>query len=165
MGKRTFVISDTHFSHRLMVSLRGFSTPEEMDECMISHWNSVVKEGDRVYHLGDFCLNRAALGIAARLNGNIVLIKGNHDIFKLKDHAMYFDDLRAYKYLTHHKIILSHIPIHPGQLENRWNFNIHGHIHEHSLEDKRYVNVCVEKTQYKPILLDEIIERTKQIAI
>ena len=67
MGKQTWVVSDTHFSHKLLATLRGFASPEEMDEVLIQNWNSLVKPHDRVYHLGDFCINRAAIKIAALL--------------------------------------------------------------------------------------------------
>lgn len=165
--KRTWVISDTHFSHRLMASVRGFATTEEMDEEMITKWNSVVQPYDRVYHLGDFAINRKAIKIAALLNGNIVLIKGNHDIFKLSDYADYFDDIRAYKVLSDANVILSHIPIHPDQLiwgpKGRYSVNIHGHTHEFELSDPRYVNACVEHTEFAPVLLDLYLDKVKKI--
>ena len=167
MAHSSWVISDTHFSHRLMATLSGFTTTEEMDEVLISKWNALVKPHDRVYHLGDFCINRKAIPIAARLNGNIVLIKGNHDIFKLKDYVDYFDDIRAYKVLTDANVILSHIPLHPSQLwdgtTGRYSVNIHGHTHEFKLSDPRYVNACVEHTENSPVLLDIYLRKVKEI--
>lgn len=163
--KATWVTSDSHFSHKLMSTLRGFNSPEEMDEVLISKWNSRISPRDRVYHLGDFAINRRAIAaIAPRLNGNIVLIKGNHDIFKLSDYTDYFDDIRAYKVLSC-GVILSHIPIHPDQLwdgsRGRYLANVHGHTHERELNDPRYINVCVEKTNLSPVKLDEILQRVK----
>ncbi|MGA1873758.1 MAG: hypothetical protein ACMUHY_08805, partial [Thermoplasmatota archaeon] len=38
-----------------------------------------------------------------------VLIKGNHDIFKLTDYTKYFRDIRGYHVMN--GLILSHIPI------------------------------------------------------
>jgi calcineurin-like phosphoesterase family protein len=40
-----------------------------MDEDLINNWNSVVKEHDKVYHLGDVVINRKALQLVKRLNG------------------------------------------------------------------------------------------------
>lgn len=150
-----------------MASVRGFATTEEMDEEMITKWNSVVQPYDRVYHLGDFAINRKAIKIAALLNGNIILIKGNHDIFKLSDYVDYFDDLRAYKVLTDSNVILSHIPLHPSQLwdgtTGRYSVNIHGHTHEVKLSDPRYINACVEHTENAPVLLDLYLDKVKKI--
>ncbi len=162
--KNTFFISDTHFGHRNIINftdndnkpLRPFDTVEEMDECMVERWNSVVKEGDRVYHLGDVVINRKALPIMDRLNGKKVLIKGNHDIFRLRDYVKYFDDIRAYKVMPKHGIICSHIPIHPESLE-RWKLNIHGHLHANVLADKKYRSVCVEQINYTPISFEELL--------
>ena len=55
-------------------------------------------------------------------------------------------------------MMLTHIPIHPGQL-NRFDANIHGHIHDRKIDDKRYVNVSVEQINYTPISLDEVLYR------
>jgi Predicted phosphoesterase or phosphohydrolase len=154
---KTFLISDTHFSHANILNftrpdgerLRPFASVEEMDEVMVERWNSVVSAGDKVYHLGDFCINRRALPIARRLNGRKILIKGNHDIFKLHEYAALFDDVRAYWPLD--GMLLSHIPVHHGQLEHRWSHNIHGHLHNHRLGDSRYECVCVEQINYTPV--------------
>ena len=63
---------------------RPFETVERMNKEMIKKWNSVVKEGDKIYHLGDFIFGKKdiAAEIISRLNGNIYLIKGNHDHMK-----------------------------------------------------------------------------------
>jgi calcineurin-like phosphoesterase family protein len=154
-----------------------------MDETMVKNWNDRVKQNDRVYHLGDVVINRKALPILNRLNGRKCLVKGNHDIFKLNDYLPYFDDIRSYRVFPELGLICSHIPVHPAQLESRFKRNIHGHLHSNyimkdvykgntfnsiTLEhipfyekalDERYVNICVEKTNFAPISLEEILER------
>lgn len=161
----TWLISDTHFGHANILNfkrddgtpLRDFSTVEEMDECMIHNWNSVVDHKDRVYHLGDVVINRKFLKVLDRLNGHKVLIKGNHDIFKLDDYAAYFDDIRAYHVLD--GLFLSHVPVHPDSL-GRFGCNIHGHLHyrevvdSNGVADMRYWNVSVERIGYTPISLE-----------
>jgi len=82
-----------------------------MDEDMIEKWNNVVGPKDKVYHLGDVVINRKAIPTLARLNGDKVLIKGNHDIFKLSDYTPYFRDIRGYHVMNNY--ILSHVPVHP----------------------------------------------------
>ena len=119
-----WLVSDTHFGHENVLKftdrdgnlIRGsrFSSVEEMDEHMVERWNNVVKDGDKVYHLGDVVINRKALGIMRRLNGDKVLIRGNHDIFKDDDYRQHFRELRAYHVMN--GMILSHIPIHEESL-------------------------------------------------
>jgi len=53
-----------------------------MDETLIENWNSRVKLGDIVFHLGDFAFKSSKSdikNILDRLNGQIILIAGNHD--------------------------------------------------------------------------------------
>ena len=165
----TWFISDTHFGHENIIKflndkgdrIRPFDTVSEMDERMVQNWNTVVRPQDRVYHLGDVAINRRCLPILSRLNGKKVLIKGNHDIFPLKDYTPYFEDIRAYKVLPRHGVICSHIPVHPNQMQKRWVLNIHGHMHQNTLEDDRYVNICVEHTDYTPVDLDTILAACK----
>ena len=130
-----FLVSDTHFGHKGVchftrndgvTKLRPFDTPEEMDEFMVEAWNARVRPNDKVYHLGDVVINRKALKIMSRLNGDKVLIRGNHDIFRDDEYREYFRELRAYHVMN--GMILSHIPIHEESL-GRFGVNIHGHLH------------------------------------
>lgn len=84
-----FYVSDTHWCHQRLLSMqpRPFSTIEEHDEYLIEAWNSVVRDDDIVYHLGDvfFSLSRNAdrvREIFNRLKGKKHLIIGNHDVDK-----------------------------------------------------------------------------------
>jgi len=169
-----FLVSDTHFGHlgvcRFMrndgvTKLRPWDTPEEMDEEMIRRWNERVRPNDKVYHLGDVVINRRALPTLARLNGDKVLIRGNHDIFRDDEYREYFRELRAYHVMN--GMILSHIPIHSDSL-GRFGTNIHGHTHANRVMtevwgeykiDVRYHCVCVEQTDFAPILFEDVIKR------
>ena len=80
----TLFISDTHFGHTNIIPYcdRPFVSVEQMNRYMIQQWNSVVKKNDTVYHLGDFslCISPEEVkDIVSQLNGNIRLVKGNHD--------------------------------------------------------------------------------------
>ena len=50
-----FFIADTHFGHSEIMNYenRPFSSVEEMDNTIISNWNSVVSDNDKVFVLGD----------------------------------------------------------------------------------------------------------------
>jgi len=166
----TFLVSDTHFGHagvcRFLqndgvTKLRPWDTAEEMDEAMVKAWNERVRPNDKVYHLGDVVINRRALPILSRLNGDKVLIRGNHDIFKDEDYTPYFRSLRGYHVMN--GMILSHIPIHEASL-GRFGVNIHGHLHANRVMkdgavDVRYHCVCVEQTDFAPILLEDVVKR------
>jgi calcineurin-like phosphoesterase family protein len=172
-----FLVSDTHFGHtgvcRFMrndgvTKLRPWDNADEMDEEMVKRWNDRVKPKDKVYHLGDVVINRKALSIMSRLNGDKVLIRGNHDIFRDDEYRQYFRELRAYHVMN--GMILSHIPIHTESL-GRFGTNIHGHLHANRVMtevwgeykiDPRYHCVCVEQTDYTPILFEDVIKRIKE---
>lgn len=172
-----FLVSDTHFGHAGVcrftradgcTPLRPWDSADEMDEAMVERWNERVRPNDKVYHLGDVVINRRALGIMRRLNGDKVLIRGNHDIFRDDEYREHFRELRAYHVMN--GMILSHIPIHSESL-GRFGVNIHGHTHANrvmlpgfngkitDIVDVRYHCVCVEQTDFAPILFEDVIKR------
>ena len=162
-----FLISDTHFGHFNSLKwahddgtpMREFESVEEMDETMVRNWNSVVSSKDKVYHLGDVSMSHKELPILDRLNGEKVLIKGNHDVGKLSQYMKYFKDVRASHQLS--GMLLTHIPVHPESLA-RWGINLHGHLHTNVVKDfmgnpdTRYFNVSVERINFTPISLETI---------
>ena len=173
-----FLVSDTHFGHTGVckftrndgvTKLRPWDNADEMDEEMVKRWNETVRPNDKVYHLGDVVINRKALKTLWRLNGDKVLIRGNHDIFRDDEYRQHFRELRAYHVMN--GMILSHIPIHPESL-GRFGTNIHGHLHANRVMiqkhakatpeiDPRYHCVCVEQTDFRPILFEDVIKRIK----
>ena len=170
-----FLVSDTHFGHagvcRFLredgTKLRPWDNPDEMDEEMVKRWNETVRPNDKVYHLGDVVINRKALKTLGRLNGDKVLIKGNHDIFRLEEYTQYFRDIRAYHVMN--GMILSHVPVHTESIA-RFGTNIHGHLHANRVKvkvedgeiiDPRYFNVSVEQIDFRPILFEEAITRIR----
>ena len=168
-----FFTSDTHFGHVNICNftnydgspVRPWDSVEEMDEEMVKRWNDTVGPKDKVYHLGDVVINRKSLQILDRLNGDKVLIKGNHDIFPLKDYVKYFRDIRAYHVMN--GCILSHIPVHKGSIA-RFGTNIHGHTHGNRVLDAEgnidtdYFCVCVEQTDYTPIAFEDVLKKIKE---
>lgn len=135
----------------------------EGDKFLLDRWNQVVKPEDRVYVMGDLSMNRRSISLIAEANGRKKLVKGNHDIFKLKDYLPYFDDI-----LATHKLgdfILSHIPIHRESIPRWCRGNIHAHIHwrkvmldteDGPVEDPLYFNTCVECIDFRPISFNDI---------
>jgi calcineurin-like phosphoesterase family protein len=158
-----FLISDTHFGHVGVTQflredgtkLRPWDNIEEMDEALVSNWNKIVTPKDKVYHLGDVVINRKHLKTLLRLNGEKVLVKGNHDIFRINEYLEHFKDVRGYHILDN--LIMSHIPIHPDS-RGRFRGNIHGHLHANTVGDPWYYNVSVEQINYTPIPFETVRE-------
>lgn len=176
---KTWLYSDPHFYHTGIcrftdydgAPVRPWDCAEKMSEDMIKWYNAMVSEDDRVYILGDVAFTRRNLERSLpRLKGRKVLVKGNHDTDKLSYYAKHFDDVRAY--VVKKGFVMSHIPLHPSSL-GRWGLNIHGHTHGNNVgrlvsvgkalveteePDLRYKNVCVEQTNFRPILLDDVLK-------
>lgn len=161
-----FLTADTHFSHAKVCTfttpdgsfLRPWRDVDEMDEALVENWNRVVKPNDKVYHLGDVAIQRKGLQVLDRLNGDKILIKGNHDTFKIADYYPRFRDIRAYWVMDNYSF--SHIPVHPDALM-RFKGNVHGHLHAGRVLcegkiDPRYLCVCVEQTNYAPTAWEDV---------
>ena len=165
-----FVISDTHFTHTNSWAkfklkdgspMRPFNSNEEMDETMIDNWNRVVTDHDTVYHLGDVVINKKGLALVNRLKGRKILIRGNHDIF---DDQLYrdagFEQIHGVRVFVD-RWIMSHIPLHPDSVTDRFRVNVHGHYHANEVMlddaiDPRYISACVEMNDYTPVSFDEL---------
>lgn len=169
--------SDPHFGHRNMVEkfvtadgkpARPFATVEEMDEFIVEQHNKHVKPSDHWYCLGDVAMRAEHLPIVKRLNGHKRLVRGNHDIFKTKIYLQYFEEIHGCRVLDN--LLFTHIPVAPWSLA-RFDANVHGHVHHNEPLVYRvahprggqgfdragvYVNVSVERTNYRPVTLEEI---------
>lgn len=162
--KKIWVVSDLHLCHQAILKYesRPWNTVEEMNEALIERWNSVVGPSDRVYLLGDIHFgSKKNIELVGRLNGRKVLIKGNHDNQKIQEYLKYFDDVRGC--VERYGYILTHIPVHPNE-KRRYKGNIHGHLHADVIVnsngelDNWYFNACVERNNYTPVLLENIIK-------
>lgn len=133
-----FFISDLHFGHvnALAFDNRPFATIEKHDEYIINRWNNTIGIDDDVYLLGDISWYGSVktLEIFNQLNGNIHLIKGNHDLKLLKNPELRarFMEIVDYKELELEKgkkIVLSHYPI-PCYNKHHYGWiHLYGHVH------------------------------------
>lgn len=172
MSRDIWVISDTHFLQESILRykdengdlIRGkiFSSSDDMDEYMIQKWNSVIKDGDIVYHLGDVFsgdINKFDI-LWARLKGRKRLIIGNHDDVVLFSNKKYFQKIMLWRKFPEYNLLLSHVPVHSDSLYNfktkEYMKNVHGHTHQSGPTDNKYINVSVEKIGYTPINLEEL---------
>lgn len=145
--------SDTHWGHSNIIKYskrpflfdpsRGPEDPRNrnvdlMDETLIKNWNYVVAPDDMIYHLGDFAFykdQRKTRNVLRRLNGNKVLILGNHDEYLEPETLRMFSSVHKMLEIKvpdpdvgKQKIVLLHYSM------NVWNKSHHGswHLFGHS---------------------------------
>lgn len=182
---KVFFTSDLHFGHEnvLRFDHRPWKTAEEMDAELIRRWNNKVAPGDLVYVLGDLIWKTRdgdAPELLKQLNGQIILIKGNHDRFvnngaakKCLAGVKDYDDIAVtLNDGVTRRCILSHyfIPMYNG---HRYGA-IHLHGHSHNTEEaKEELEIAAELNKrgykneiynvgcmywnYEPVTLDEIL--------
>jgi len=161
---RVFIISDLHFSHKNMAIKRGFKDETEHDNFIIEQWNKVVLIKDTVWILGDITMGKSSpYSLLDKLNGIKKVVLGNHDQPQhVKELMKYVNSVCGM--IKYKGYILSHCPVHESEIE-RFGKNIHGHVHENSLNDERYINVSCEVVNFTPILFPIKTDRPKELAL
>ena len=169
-----FFTSDTHFYHNNIIKYcnRPFKSVEDMNEIIIRNWNRVVGPDDYVFHLGDFCFAGSDKWkeIVSRLNGHIILIKGNHDhiskpMESLFDHVSYQMSIEINK----EKVYLNHYPFltYAGPYKKTPVYQLFGHVHtkkDMTGKDKGRLtllfntqyDVGVDNNNYTPVSWEEV---------
>lgn len=150
---KQFLIADTHISHKQIIEYeaRPFTDYHEMNEFLVQCWNSVVSKNDTVYHVGDLYLYKP-YDYIERLNGNIILIRGNHDD-KTTGHYKKLGIKAVFDYFVIEDCVLTHRPL----IWTNNRFNIHGHTHSFRENDDSHFCVSVEMINYTPILLEKVL--------
>jgi calcineurin-like phosphoesterase family protein len=164
-AKRWF-ISDLHLNHDKMLELddsgqpyRPFSSIDEMNNTILENINECVKDDGRLFVLGDVLFKPAtSYHLLERLPKRSILILGNHDTLTSNNYYLnYFKKVVLWINFEEYDFVCSHVPLMPEMFRNV-AFNVHGHTHKHKLNDARYINVCVENTDYKPVSLEQILD-------
>ena len=181
-----FFTSDTHFGHSKIIDYckRPFSSIEEHDKTLIQNWNNVVGQDDTVFHLGDFAYGNSQFisNIIKQLNGNIILIKGNHDLRNMNP-TLYniFSDAvyQARILIDKQTVYLNHFPFlcfEHGDInlyKDNYSIQLFGHVHSGPLTSSEDVNrlnilfptqydVGVDNNNYTPISWTDIKNKIKQ---
>lgn len=172
-----FFISDLHLGHNNVIKftyedgtrLRPFDSIEEHDAHVVDEINKVVRPHDRLIIVGDCVVNKNHMSRLDWINGKKTLVMGNHDPVDPEFITPYFEKIAGA--LSIDQFIVTHIPVHPNQLEYRFKGNIHGHLHGLSVKtpryvpeesmymeqiDERYYNVSIESLNYTPVSLEDI---------
>ena len=166
-----YYTSDLHLCHHNIIKLCGrpYSNVDEMNTDLIERWNAKVKPTDTVYILGDMFFkqqdSKYVTQTLLKLNGEKILITGNHDQFLkvLGNVYRYFKDVTAYMKIFDEgrQVILFHYPIEEWDGFYRGSYHLYGHVHNNEgelLEIKNRFNVGVDVNEFEPKTLDELIQ-------
>ena len=191
---RKWFISDLHFGHNNILKYqknRDFGSVERMDEHIINSWNKYIAKKDLVYVIGDFSFHdfEKTKEIMGRLNGEIILILGNHDKFRkytIHDWVeLGFKDVKDEEIVRLSngvQYLLKHYPYAQGFFGKLWKkislqkkyfrpymafypvdagmWHIHGHFHGGKALIGRQINVNVDTWNFKPVSEAQIIKMT-----
>jgi calcineurin-like phosphoesterase family protein len=177
MARNIWVTSDTHYNHAKILTFndyngnrtREFDNVDQMNEFLITQWNSVVKPGDIVYNLGDvFFGDRDTFKKDwPKFNGSKRLIIGNHDDIEFLSSGGFFKKTLFWRMFTEHGLIFHHVPLHltslfRGKDVSRPMFQVHGHTHTMgSPKMGPYTSVCVEMRNYTPVNIEDLALEAK----
>ena len=159
----TFFTADTHFGHGNIIKYcnRPFKNSFEMDEMIIENWNNKIQKHDNVYHLGDFAFREpeTILKYIDRLNGNIFLIKGNHDRINgdIKNKFVWVRDLAEIK-VNDQNITLCHYAMKVWNKSHHGSWHLYGHSHGTLPDDlySRSYDVGMDANNFTPLSFEEI---------
>lgn len=165
--------SDLHFNHQNILKYepvsRPFETVEEMNEVLIKNWNDRVHSKDTVYVLGDLSMGSydKIAPLIKRLNGKIILVRGNHDTPKrievYKSLGIEVQDIAYIRYKGRF-FILCHFPIASEEFmdmvvrDNSEVVNLYGHIHHNAPKGyhKGTYHVGVDTNDLAPVSIHQI---------
>jgi calcineurin-like phosphoesterase family protein len=164
-----------HFGHKAIAGHRGWENVEEHDAHLIEQWNKVVAKRDTTYIVGDVTMEKSKDYYKLdQLNGRKIVVLGNHDRHQdIKLLLEYVDGIAGA--VDYKGFILTHVPIHPNEVQF-YRGNIHAHIHhENKLEEvivsdsyldegnkpaptlRKYFNVDAHLMGYQPKSIEELL--------
>lgn len=181
--------ADEHYGHANIIAFeqRPFRDSAHMADELVARHNARVGKKDRVWHVGDFSLDhRQVKRILPRLNGEHILVAGNHD-GPHPCHRHHSRDARRYidmgfrsvfvQYEHYAGFLLCHLPYAAG-IDSKENAHegrypefrpkddgktvlVHGHVHSCWQTRGRMVNVGVDVWDYQPISLESVLALVK----
>jgi calcineurin-like phosphoesterase family protein len=174
---RYWFSSDYHLGHANIIKYcnRPFGSLEEMNETIIKNHNERVKPEDTIFLIGDFCFRNSAGGKVgegiqvkakeweARLNGNIIHIKGNHDY---SNSTKTIIEKLVIRY-GGKKICLIH---NPKYADINYEINFTGHIHTDweifklvkANKETCCINVGVDVNKFRPVSFEELMKKYRR---
>lgn len=162
-----YLISDTHFAHANIIEYcdRPFDSEDEMNDHMLTEWNTTISPEDEVLFLGDLAManDTESRNWFSKLNGEKTFLQGNHDsedeeVLPIPLHDTFKFDYSEYSFFC------SHYP--PEETPDSFDgWVLHGHTHNNEMDaypfinpETKTVNLSVELIGYTPIHIEELIE-------
>jgi calcineurin-like phosphoesterase family protein len=180
-----YFTSDLHLGHdqEFIWGARGFNSVAEMNEKIITRWNSRITKDDDVYILGDLVMGGVEnVELLKQLNGKIHIIYGNHDGPKKREAYAELENvvecgwanMIKYKkysfYLSHYPTITDNEDIGEIVSPKECVINLFGHTHQfddfYDTNDGynfRMYHVGVDSHDCFPVPIDEVIEEIKMV--
>lgn len=177
-----YFTSDLHWGHGNVINFcaRPFKDVHDMNESLIKNWNSKIKSTDTVFVLGDMalCSFKEFEPMAKRLNGNKILIRGNHDHYSVSQynrlgfqvfheatlkiggkivrlsHFPYM--LPWYKRLFAFKSELRYLERRPPKIKGEWLLHGHSHVKYKKADDGNRIHIGVDAWNFSPVSQYEI---------
>lgn len=199
MSQNIFFTSDTHYNHKNIVRgtsewkgfeeggshqrTRDFDTLEEHNEILVKSINSLVKENDILYHLGDWSFggHENIKIFRNRLNcKNIHLIFGNHDQHIEPRDSPYRGCFNSAQYVKQFSLrlgtektgkygkqgfFLSHYSHQVWNQHHHGVIHLFGHSHGTIKGIGKSMDVGVDTNNLYPYHLDEILDIMKNTDI
>lgn len=145
-----------------------------MDDTLIANINSCVKQDDEIWHLGDVIFGHVdnLPYIFDRIvckNWRLVA-HGNHDhkLISRGYDKTHFLSSEKYSEVRHRGILICmfHYPIGSWNEIGRGSIQLHGHCHgNYSRTIGRQMDVGVDVTSFKPLLLDDIVDAMVKVPV
>jgi calcineurin-like phosphoesterase family protein len=143
------------------------SRVKEMDETMISNWNSVVHRNDKVYILGDFAWKHHSHYLGA-LKGKKILIRGNHDEMSQDELKLFTEvyDMRLVPLPMGKKAFCCHFAM--TSWPSSWSgvYMFHGHSHGRIKEVPGVLrcDVGVDVWDFAPVRAEVLITKMEEFS-
>jgi len=160
-----WVTADHHFGHDIMIEECGrpYKNGTLMDRGMVIKHNETVPKDGVTIIIGDLSLKSAQYKhylaqIIKKMNGDKILILGNHDVLKPFDYIeLGFQSVHTHLEIEYagHELILCHDPAVHILLGEK-QFLLHGHLHDAHLNKINCINVGVDVNDFKPFSIHEI---------
>ena len=151
---RTWFTSDLHLGHTNILKFqpnRRYRNLEEHNIGVIREINELVNPNDTLWIPGDVAFGKGNLKYVKEINAKYKrLVLGNHDTYNVVDYIS-AGFSKVFGMVTYKEFILTHAPLHEQQLNTRYKYNIHGHMHNESIPDNRYVNVNWDMSEPKSL--------------
>lgn len=134
-----------------------------MDETIISNFNEVVGKNDTTIHAGDFTFQKGDIAwkILDQLNGDHILLKGNHDYF-LKGNKNIHEiwEKNIHHQLTQRKyhVVVSHWCLRTWNRSHFNSFHLYGHSHGTLPPIGKSWDVGVDCNNFCPVSFDQVID-------